>query len=82
MKTYEKPKLIALSISGNNMLCNSCTFDIIAPYNGGADHGELGQMIEEFGYNFGSTETQCSLSIVGYCKFNSVDEGLFSVINS
>lgn len=23
-KTYEKPKLIALSLSGNNLLCGSC----------------------------------------------------------
>lgn len=83
MKTYEKPKLIALSISGNNMLCNSCTFDIIAPYNGGADSGELGQMIQDFGFDFGPTEG-CStpISIGYYCKFTSAEDGYPTVINS
>lgn len=83
MKTYEKPKLIALSISGNNMLCNSCTYDIIAPYNGGADSGELVQMIRDFGFDFGQTE-DCDnpIYIDFYCKFTSAEYGYPTVINS
>ena len=80
MKTYEKPKLIALSLSGNNVLCNTCAVDIIAPTK---DQG-LVDMLEDF-YGpietlFATGDTDCVTKIDynGYCKFT----GANVVINS
>lgn len=79
MKTYEKPKLIALSLSGNNMLCNTCAVDIIAPTE---DQG-LVDMLEIYGpidTLFATAEADCAtkIEISGYCKFT----GANVVINS
>lgn len=71
LKVYEKPKLVALSISSNDSLCAGCGFDVddLPP--------SLGQMIEDFGINaFGSAEG-CTVIIEAYCKYTSSDK-LFS----
>lgn len=78
MKTYEKPRLNALSLSGNDMLCNSCDIDII----GDNADTNIKAMLEIFGdpsQVLGSGE-DCAIkvSIEGYCKFT----GANVVINS
>lgn len=85
MKTYEKPKLIALSLSGNNMLCNTCAVDIIAPYPD--ENQGLVEMLETF---YGPVQSlfaayeSCTVKpdITGYCKFTGAESGEKVVINS
>ena len=80
MKTYEKPKLIALSLSGNNMLCNTCAVDII----GNNMDPVFKATAEIFGIviteNSFASSDPCvdSVDISGYCKFT----GANVVINS
>ena len=89
MKTYEKPRLIALSISGNNMLCSTCPTDVIGS-NG--DQGiqrifrDLYGISELTEQHFASGES-CSesipVSIEKYCKFTAADsETAIVVVNS
>lgn len=74
MKKYEKPRLMALSLSGNDMLCATCDIDIIGD-NGRKD---IIEMLEEF---FGSIENlfatgeSCEVQIdfEGYCKFTGAN---------
>ena len=80
-KTYEKPKLIALPLSGNNMLCNTCAIDIIGD---NADKTFKETMGDFFDLNnaFASYESSCKIPIDGYCKFNGADRKDLVVINS
>lgn len=84
-KTYEKPRLVALSLSGNDLLCSTCAFDVIGE---NADQGLL-DMFEAFGITITSnsfaTSEGCSMQIddslvSGYCKFNGADN--MTVFNS
>lgn len=66
MKIYEKPKLIALSISGNSLLC-SCDIDVV----GG--NSPIDPDIEELirlsgGVAFTADSSECTVVIEGYCK--------------
>lgn len=66
MKTYEKPKLIALSISGNSLLC-SCDIDAV----GG--NSPITPEIEELikisgGVAFTVDSNECTVIIEGVCK--------------
>ena len=86
MKTYEKPRLMALSLSGNDQLCGSCA--------GGTtlhnDHALAEFLMNKFGFGdstdgvqkedfagvFGTSEHQCTTKeINNYCKFSAVDSG-------
>lgn len=64
MKTYEKPKLIALSISGNNMLCNTCTIDVI----GDNKDDDLGDLIFDEGLFAAGDPCDVVVDFKGYCK--------------
>lgn len=83
MKTYEKPKLMVLSISANDALCSTCTLktriegdvsgtllDLVGGDkngNGIFDRGDT----ENY---FASTEAcQDQLNVTGYCKFTTAD---------
>lgn len=88
MKTYEKPKLIALSLSGNDHLCGSC--------DGGLKLGSMKETDALYMYfsaildtnqdkkisrdefmsssAFGNDES-CTIPVTGYCKFNSAQNG-------
>lgn len=87
MKTYEKPKLIALSLSGNNMLCSSCQFDVI-----GDNADPLAATIKDMAnvttiteQNFASDEpcqVKLDIDITSYCKFTGAQSGGYVVINS
>ncbi len=67
MKTYEKPKLIALSICGNEMLC-SCAVD--------ADNDPvLQQILQDLvpELNPFGTDGGCDIEIKDYCKFTGAN---------
>lgn len=82
MKTYEKPRLVALSLSGNDRLCGDCA-GVTTLYN----NQDLAQFIlmmtdpsrmndgidrNDFVGIFGSDETGCnSYPVESYCKFSS-----------
>ena len=70
MKVYEKPKLIAMSLSKNNVLCNSCDIDI-KDANMDPNYKD---MIWNGLFSFASTEDQCveagnDIETDVYCKF-------------
>lgn len=77
MKTYEKPRLVALAVSSNDLLCQSCAIDAI----GNNMDPVLRRYLDLYGVTleqlFGSGET-CTIPVEGYCKFN----GAYVVINS
>ncbi len=90
-KTYEKPKLIALSLSGNNRLCGDCAgkitlsdnpsiADAILMLAGRNDEidGVPGLSKGDFEGLFGQ-EDQCKgARIEAYCKFTSVNQVAWS----
>ena len=87
MKVYEKPKLIAMSLSGNNRLCGDCA-DKSTLYNNstlaetilfaaGRDSGHdgiSGISRGDFTGLFGTAEDSCVTPIEIYCKFTSSGE--------
>lgn len=84
MKTYEKPKLMVLSVSANDALCSTCAvgtrnngdwniFDENG--NGVFEPGELGLFAE--GENC-TTNT----GVEGYCKFTASQQGLIQLFTS
>lgn len=79
-KTYEKPKLIALPLSGNNMLCNTCAIDIIGDNADKIFKETVGDFFDP-NVAFASYEN-CEVEISGYCKFTGADNGGRVVINS
>lgn len=68
MKTYEKPRLIAMSLSGSNTLCSSCEIDIVGDNVDEIIKGFLEILDEPF-----SSGDNCKdvLEIEGYCKFTA-----------
>ena len=70
MKTYEKPQLMVLSLSGNDALCAACAVDAEEPNM----DPNLKYALESFGYDietcFASSE-QCTnkIDVNDYCKF-------------
>lgn len=84
MKPYEKPRLVALSLSGNDMLCGGCAIDIVGD-NADPDFTSTWGDFINSGTAFGSTETECASAdwkIDSYCKFASVNDGEKHVFNS
>ena len=82
MKTYEKPRLMFLALSGNDQLCGSCADGL--PLNNDPDLAEAmmdqfqisdltgnGPSRDDFIGLFGNTEDQCSNKLDNYCKFTS-----------
>ena len=66
MKAYEKPKLIALSLSGNNMLCDSCDIDIV----GDNADPDFKNIYGDFPGTFDDAAS-CEMQVIGYCKFTA-----------
>lgn len=73
MKTYEKPKLMVLSISANDLLC-SCAYptkgdELLGMYdfngNGYLDESDFGKTDGLFTEDADS----CTKKYYGYCKF-------------
>lgn len=82
MKTYEKPKLMVLSISANDALCGNCTAktrghnDITVLLNGLGIYDTDGNGAinrNETGSYFANNETDChdSVGFDLYCKFTT-----------
>lgn len=71
MKPYEKPRLIAMSLSGSNTLCSSCQIDII----GDNADPTFQEIAGDFEFTFGAAEDSCAngFTIEGYCKFTATD---------
>lgn len=86
MKSYEKPRLMVLSVSANDALCGSCTkgtrydpiFQQIAPNYGNRDN-----VLEENEGLFGGVG-DCTIpsEYDGYCKFTSVENGMTKIFTS
>ena len=87
-KIYEKPKLMALSLSGNDQLCGSCSdkgssnllyqdptsgMALAIDFLAGNDDGVLTR--DEADRAFGPGES-CEFAIDSYCKFTASDDML------
>lgn len=81
MKTYEKPRLTAISLSGNGALCQACAIDVVGD---NADQNVLDLLLmfdSEISNLFESTDscaTECGVE--GYCKFGPTAD--MTVFNS
>ena len=80
MKTYEKPMLVTLALSGNEQLCGSCSDDgaSILLYQDSGLAGQFDWLVGDGDGNgersdligcFGTGESGCSKPLEGYCKF-------------
>lgn len=94
MKTYEKPKLIALSLAANDMLCSGCSektrydsdwnnflkeFGTDSNNNGVIEPGEFSNGL------FAGSGDSCTISVSGvekYCKFTASSEGAIALFTS
>lgn len=86
MKTYEKPELIALSLSGNNRLCGDCEGKTTLLCNHLNIAGSILKMLEidpddngidgidedDFATVFGAGD-DCVKPVMVYCKFTGSD---------
>lgn len=77
MKPYEKPRLMALSLSGNDMLCGNCSPELIN------NPDLLDDLMKDFDFSliFGSSAGGCTMIIPGlesYCKMNLNDMVAFA----
>ena len=81
MKIYEKPKLMVLSVSANDVLCSGCTIGTRGDENWlvfDQDGDNLFTKAEADQLKMFGTEdgAQCTTVVYGYCKFNSVSAEL------
>ncbi len=84
MKTYEKPKLMVLSISANDALCTGCSirtrgdasWSIFDPNWDGVLTRDEANNVGLFGSNEDESGGSCSAVVEGYCKFNGTDPAL------
>lgn len=77
MKPYEKPRLMALSLSSNDMLCGDCNPDYVK------NKDLIEDLLKDSGLSmvFGSAESGCEMPIPGletYCKMLLNDLGAFA----
>lgn len=69
MKTYMKPRLVALSLTGNDDLCGTCAIDAVEPDMDAA----LKRALELAGgvdidIAFASSADDCGVFLSEYCK--------------
>ena len=89
MKTYEKPKLMFLSLDGNDQLCGSCADG--KPLHKDPDLAQVmmelykipdrtgdGPSRDDFIGLFGNSEEQCTDKLDNYCKFTSTEQVLIA----
>ncbi|MGN1007920.1 MAG: hypothetical protein ACI4PV_03155 [Butyricicoccus sp.] len=76
MKTYEKPRLAAISLAGNEQLCGNCDPGFIS----WAEENQMliEDIVGDFGNLFNSIDSCSNIgdlqsSLDAYCKFTSVD---------
>lgn len=70
LKVYEKPKLVALSVSGNDVLCAACTIDVVGN-NADPDFKQTIEAWKQMGMTPLTEDGACKDPISGYCKFTS-----------
>ena len=88
MKTYEKPHLMALSLSSNDSLC-ACAIDAVGSnadptliYALDEDWNHEKMRPEEYVFGVGEpVANSCMMEVAGYCKFGPSGEE-FTVFNS
>ena len=87
MKPYEKPKLIALSLSGNEKLCGFCSdadkvllketqLNAYLDYMYGNMDGSLTKDEFDAAHIFGTSDSECGVKVSGYeafCKYSAAD---------
>lgn len=88
MKTYQKPIMIALSLTGNEQLCGTCAKEggyllmndktlaewlLTGMGLGLGDNGIADR--SDFNQVFGTGESGCTTALNGYCKFTNNDDG-------
>lgn len=66
MKTYEKPRLVALSLTSNDMLCGTCNTDVMDEEFDDLI-GELFPGVE--GEVFSSSSSSCEIHVEDIDKF-------------
>lgn len=96
MKQYQKPQLVALSLSANDMLCAGCTaqtrfdiglssiFESAFPGSVTADGFFTKEEADAIGL-FASSADSCSMEagdMFQYCKFSAADSGLQQIFTS
>lgn len=96
MKQYQKPRLVALSLSANDMLCGGCTaqtrfdsglssiFENAFPGSVNADGFFTKEEADEIGL-FASSADTCSTeagNMFQYCKFSAADNGYMTIFTS
>ena len=65
MKTYEKPRLVALSLTSNDMLCGTCGIDGVSE--------EFDKILENLGLakeNLFDPEISCTVDVEDFEKFD------------
>ena len=84
MKTYTKPKMVALSLAGNSLLC-ACEFDVSEPNMSEEIRRWLGNLgwlnSDKTGAQTGVfTEdmNSCMRQLPGYCKMGPSGEIIFN----
>lgn len=81
MKTYEKPSLIALSLSGNDMLCAGCTLTFREDLLDAQTKSMIDLGVLNYDQLFGSGDG-CFATVEGYCKFTGGSNNTTVVFDS
>ena len=81
MKTYEKPRLTAISLSGNGALCQACAIDVVGD-NADQNVLELLTMTYDADIDKLFDDGSCSIGVDlnGYCNFGPTAD--MTVFNS
>lgn len=75
MKTYEKPRLVALSLTSNDMLCGSCNTDVMDE-----EFDDLiGKLFPDVEGEVFSSSSSCEIPVEDIDKFPHVDQDAFFV---
>lgn len=92
MKQYQKPQLVALSLSANDMLCAGCTAATRNPTDPflqilNANYGGADGMLDptDFGASAFSSGEPCTEVVSGfesYCKFSAAEQGMPQLFTS
>ena len=85
MKKYEKPQLVALSLSGNDALCLTCKYDVVQDSFSALDSAikRLLRFSDVTASNYEAanpfiTAPTCTkeIDLTQYCKFGPISENL------
>ena len=89
MKTYEKPRLMSISLNGNEQLCGSCSAEGSKPIIGNPTLEKLYKGFDKDGDGVFSKDEQtaafdagvgCTSVVTGLCKFTSGSDSMTSMV--